>query len=444
MYNSGYTGMGVNTNMYPQNIYQPGTQLPTLNTGLTSGTTFQNPGGFLQPGMQGVGVGGYSAQPIMTQPIMTQPIMTQPMMTQPMMGQPIMNQPMMNQPMMTQPIINQPIMNQPIMNQPIMNQPMMGQGMMGQGMMGLGPFNVEMDCAALRGAMRGLGTDEDTIINIICQRTNMQRQQIKQYYISAYGRDLITDLKKELSGNFENVVVALFQTPSEFDASSLYHAMKGIGTDEGTLIEIIGTRPSFQLSQIKQSFRQMYNKDLVKWVESETSGGLRKLLVSLLLAQRSENQVPNQQQCMMDAQSLYQAGEARWGTDEGIFNQIFSTRSRADIICINQCYQSLRGKTLERVIEKEFMGDTQKLFLTLLKVFVNPSAYFAERIHESITGLGTNDKKLIRNIVSRCEIDLPQIKQCYRRMYGRELVSDVRGDTSGDYKKILSKLIQRY
>ena len=51
MYNSGYTGMGVNTNMYPQNIYQPGTQLPTLNTGLTSGTTFQNPGGFLQPGM---------------------------------------------------------------------------------------------------------------------------------------------------------------------------------------------------------------------------------------------------------------------------------------------------------------------------------------------------------------------------------------------------------
>ena len=424
MYSSGYSGMGVNTNMYPQNVYQQGTQLPTLNMGLMSNTGFQNPGGFLQPGMQGVGVGGYSAQPIMNQP---------------MMGQPMMNQPMVGQPMMNQPMVGQPMMNQPMMGQPMMNQPMMGQGMMG-----LGPFNVQMDCTTLRGAMRGAGTDEDTIINIICQRTNMERQQIKQYYISAYGRDLITDLKKELSGNFENVVVALFQTPSEFDASSLYHAMKGIGTDEGTLIEIIGTRPSFQLSQIKQSFRQMYNKDLVKWVESETSGGLRKLLVSLLLAQRSENQVPNQQQCMMDAQSLYQAGEARWGTDEGIFNQIFSTRSRADIICINQCYQSLRGKTLERVIEKEFMGDTQKLFLTLLKVFVNPSAYFAERIHESITGLGTNDKKLIRNIVSRCEIDMPQIKDAYKRMYGRELISDVRGDTSGDYKKILSRLISRF
>ncbi len=112
----------------------------------------------------------------------------------------------------------------------------------------------------------------------------------------------------------------------------------------------------------------MYNKDLVKWVESEISGGLRKLLVSLL-AERSENQVPNQQQCIADAQSLYQVGEGRWGTDEGIFNQIFSKRSRAHIICINQCYPSLSGKSLEKVVEKEFMGDTQKLFLTLFKVY---------------------------------------------------------------------------
>ena len=59
-------------------------------------------------------------------------------------------------------------------------------------------------------------------------------------------------------------------------------------------------------------------------------------------------------------------------------------------------------------------------------------------------GIGTNDKKLIRNIVSRCEIDMPQIKQAYRNMYGRELISDIRGDTSGDYKKILSRLISRF
>ena len=160
MYNQGYSGMGVNTNMYPQNVYTQGTVLPTLNTGL-SGGTFQNPGGFLQPGIQGVGVGGYAAQPMYQQPMMNQPMMNQPMYQQPMMNQPMMNQPMMNQPMM----------NQPMMNQPMMNQPMMGQ---------YGAFNPQLDCSTLRNSMRGVGTDEDTIINLICQRTNSQRQQIKQ------------------------------------------------------------------------------------------------------------------------------------------------------------------------------------------------------------------------------------------------------------------------
>ena len=40
---------------------------------------------------------------------------------------------------------------------------------------------------------------------------------------------------------------------------------------------------------------------------------------------------------MNDVQALYQEGEARWGTDETIFNNIFSTRSKAEIICIDKC-----------------------------------------------------------------------------------------------------------
>ena len=220
--------------------------------------------------------------------------------------------------------------------------------------------------------------------------------------------------------------------------------MKGLETDEGVLIEIIGSRSSYELSEIKRVFKIMYGKELIKWIESETNGNLPKLLVSLLTNQRSENTIPNQQQCMNDAQVLYQEGEARWGTDETIFNNIFSTRSKAEIVCIDKCYISLRGKSIEKAIDNEFSGDTKKLFKTLFKVLINTPAYFAQRIHEAVDGLGTNDKKLIRNIVSRSEIDMPLIKQAYRNMYGTEMLSDVRGDTSGDYKKILSKLIERY
>jgi len=39
-------------------------------------------------------------------------------------------------------------------------------------------------------------------------------------------QDLISELKSELSGNFEQVILALFMTPSEYDAQELRSAMK--------------------------------------------------------------------------------------------------------------------------------------------------------------------------------------------------------------------------
>ena len=58
-------------------------------------------------------------------------------------------------------------------------------------------------------------------------------------------------------------------------------------------------------------------------------------------------------------------------------------------------------------------------------------------------GHGTKDKQLIRIIVSRAEIDLKQIKMCYYKLYGRDMVSDIRNDTSGDYKRILTEICNK-
>lgn len=113
----------------------------------------------------------------------------------------------------------------------------------------------EQDADALRKAMKGLGTDEAAIIKIIANRTNAQRQKIKLTYKSAYGRDLIADLKSELHGNSEDATVALFDTPIEYDVNQLKKAMKGLGTDENSLIEIIASRPSSMLKQIKEEYK---------------------------------------------------------------------------------------------------------------------------------------------------------------------------------------------
>ena len=304
-------------------------------------------------------------------------------------------------------------------------------------------FNPEQDCQILHKAVHGLGTDERAIINLIINRNWAQRAEIRRCYKSCYGKDLIKRLKEDTSGNFKEVVGGMFMTPPEYDAMCLYKAMKGAGTREGVLIEIIGTRTNQELMLVKDVFQREYHETLEKWVRGDTSGNFRNLLIALLQCNRSMNINPDPNMCQNDAQALYNAGEGRWGTDESIFIRIFATRSVAEMAMINDCYTRLRGQGLLKAIDKEFSGDIKKLLETVVGGLLDPAGYFAKRIRESVKGLGTNDSKLVRVIVSRSEKDLGLIKQAYQTMYGRDMLHDIRDDTSGYYREILTGLISR-
>ena len=56
-------------------------------------------------------------------------------------------------------------------------------------------------------------------------------------------------------------------------------------------------------------------------------------------------------------------------------------------------------------------------------------------------GLGTDDNLLIRVLITRSEIDMPQIKEEYKKLYGSDMYDDVNDDTSGNYRKVLLGLI---
>ncbi|MBR6072337.1 MAG: annexin [Acholeplasmatales bacterium] len=304
-------------------------------------------------------------------------------------------------------------------------------------------FNPEQDCEILHKAVHGVGTDERAIINIIVNRNWAQRAEIRNCYKSCFGKDLIKRLKEDTSGNFKEVVAGMFMTPAEFDAMCLYKAMKGAGTKEGVLIEIIGTRTNQELMAVKDAFQREYHESLEKWIKGDTSGNFRNLLIALLQCNRSMNPNPDPNMCQNDAQTLYNAGEGRWGTDESTFIRIFATRSAAEMAMINDCYTRLRGKGLLKAIDKEFSGDIKRLLETVVGGLLDPAGYFAKRIRESVKGLGTCDSKLVRVIVSRSEIDLGRIKQAYQTIYGRDMLHDVRDDTSGYYREILTGLISR-
>jgi annexin A7/11 len=298
----------------------------------------------------------------------------------------------------------------------------------------------QADAEALRNAMKGFGTDEAALIKICANRTNAQRQQMKAAYKSLYGRDLIADLKSELNGKFEDAMIALFTEPIEYDVDQLREGMKGLGTNEDTLIEIIASRSPAQLRAIKAKYQEKYKRDLEQDIKKETHGTLEHLLVSLLQGSRSTNTQVNQGQAAAIAQEIYKAGEAKLGTDESVFNKYFCSLSPYELAAMAQQYHKLTGHTILQAIDKEFHGDSKKALRTIVYATLSPSEYFATRVNDAIKGWGTKDHLLIRILITRDEIDMPQIKQYYKQLYGKDMVEAIKNDISGDYQKLMVEL----
>lgn len=108
-------------------------------------------------------------------------------------------------------------------------------------------FNAEEDGKKLRAAMKGFGTDEKAIIDILTSRSNAQRQEIGVWFKNSLGRDLIDDLKSELGGKFEDVILGLMTPSEQYLCKQLHKAMAGMGTDESTLIEILCSKTNEEI-----------------------------------------------------------------------------------------------------------------------------------------------------------------------------------------------------
>lgn len=228
-------------------------------------------------------------------------------------------------------------------------------------------FNPPVDAEAIRKAMRGIGTDEKTLINILTERSNAQRQLIVKQYQEAYEQALKADLKGDLSGHFERVMVALVTAPAVFDAKQLKKSMKGMGTDEDTLIEILTTRTSRQMKEISQAYYTAYKKSLRDDISSETSGDFRKALLTLADGGRDESLKVDEHLAKKDAQILYDAGEKKWGTDEDKFTEILCLRSFPQLKLTFDEYRNISQKDIEDSIKGELSGHFEDLLLAIGK-----------------------------------------------------------------------------
>ena len=276
-------------------------------------------------------------------------------------------------------------------------------------------------------------SEKSKIVELICKLTNEQRQNLKQMYLSSYGTELEKDLKSALSGDAEDLILGLMKTPIDFDAEQIYLSMKGLGTDEDTLSEMIATRPSRRLIRIRERYHELYNETLENDIKGDTSDYYRNILIAMIQGGRSDNPYPNSQKMKEIVQKLTEDNDSI----KDNFVSYFVNCSYGEICTICREYEKATGKYILDSIKNIFSSDEYNFFSILLNYISDPGKFFAEKIH------GFKDKDLIRIIVSRSEENMDEIRDSYKELYNIELIEDIKNNTKGDFQLGLSILVQK-
>lgn len=302
-------------------------------------------------------------------------------------------------------------------------------------------FDPDRDATRIDTAIKTKGVDEQTIIDILTKRTYAQRREIAFAYERRTKKDMISALKGALSGSLETVILGLMKSTTQYDASVIRGSIKGLGTDEETLIEVLCSRSNTELVEIKKVYKELFKVDLEKDVKGDTSGNFAKLLLALVETKRADpSAIVDYEKIDQDARALFEAGINMKGTDVPTWISIMTERSVPHLQKVFQRYKSYSPYDMQESIVKEVKGDLQRSFLVLVKCFENKQLYFASRLHEAMKSKGAKEKIVTRIIVSRCEVDLKKICSEYKANFGESVQKTIMEHTKGDYQKVLLSL----
>ncbi|VDD95946.1 unnamed protein product [Enterobius vermicularis] len=230
--------------------------------------------------------------------------------------------------------------------------------------------------------------------------------------------------------------------PVSYDVFQLHNAIKGLGTRESTLIDILCTRSADELQQIKEEYMATFKSPLEHDINKDTSGDFRELLLSILRADREQVSPVDQKRAKEDAKKMAGRYKEKVKPSKRTFAAVFGKCNYAQAECTFAEYQRLSGNIIQKGIKSNFDGDAREAYMQLYAAMRDLTNYYATQLYESMKGLGTRDIDLIRIIVSRSERDLEAIREEYKRTYQVSLAKAIQADCSGPYRDALIAIVE--
>ncbi|KAK7899264.1 hypothetical protein WMY93_020117 [Mugilogobius chulae] len=209
----------------------------------------------------------------------------------------------------------------------------------------------------LQAAMVGLGTDEETLLEILCTRSGSQLKEISQVYKQMYKKDLEKELKSETSGDFAKLIVALLNKSDmaglvHKDVETLVATLEGKKCEAAPWIEILTSRDPDHLRKVLDEVEFCTDLFVDEALEKRFSGDLRLGLKVLV-------------QCLQSPE-FYLA--RRIGVMKSPQTQrVMVSHCEEDLLCIRAAFLKLTGASLYSTLQKHFKGDHLTALLNICR-----------------------------------------------------------------------------
>ena len=158
------------------------------------------------------------------------------------------------------------------------------EGALKQLLMALLSDRLDYESQILEKAMKGLGTDEDCLITILCTLDEEDIFPLQQAYSDRYERSLEQAVVSETSGKFKRVLLlAGCDSIDEAYAKVCHSAISGMGTDCKALIRLMVTCPHEVMDKTREAYSRLYGNDLVSDMGGEWAigGDFKRILCAL-------------------------------------------------------------------------------------------------------------------------------------------------------------------
>jgi hypothetical protein len=111
--------------------------------------------------------------------------------------------------------------------------------------------------------------------------------------------------------------------------------------------------------------------------------------------------------------------------DSAVFVETLTLRSWAHLVAVFENFDKYNLEPFDRVVRKGFSGSARDSLLTIYQFATDSDGYFADVLYNSMAGLGTRDRTLIRVVVTRAEIDMGNIKVAFINKYLKTLETTI-------------------